>query len=124
MMVKNILLVMLMLSGLTACGTTKSIKEVGVINIGTESNIEISIDIDVTGTEDRITIKLDGKKYFIFVLNFTNSKKTLEKDVKYKGNIVKAKCRFDHDSELTTLVYTAHNCSIFVNSKLEFQKII
>lgn len=115
---------MIMLAGVlmvSGCATTQSVEELASITIGDEVSVPIRLLVNASAFEDTVLIDIKGEEKFRFVFSISTAAKTLEEEVGYNGNIVKASCKLDTSSKKNTMSYTAHNCSIFVNGKLELQ---
>ncbi len=110
-------------NALAGCTATKIVKDTVPVNASNSKNtMSIEMQADATSLEDTVFIRINGAEKFRFVFNMGNTLKTLSKDAEYNGDRLKASCKLDLSSKKTTLTYTAHNCSVYVNGDLAINR--
>lgn len=119
---KKLIAAALVSIAVTGCSTTKNIEEMATINIGDEKSLPVRLQAHATAFEDTVFIDISGEQKFKFVFSMSTAAKTLEEEIGYKGNLLKAACKLDTSSEKSTFSYAAHNCSLYVNGDLALQR--
>ncbi len=119
---KKILSTLILSIAVAGCATTKNLEEMATIDIGGQKSIPVRFQVQATAFKDTLFIDIKGEQKFKFEFSMSNLTKTLQEEIGYNGNSLKAACKLDTSSKKTTLSYTAHNCSIYVNGDQVLQR--
>ena len=106
----------------SGCATTKNVEKMANINIENDKSVPVRFLVNATAIKDTVFIFIKGEQKFKFVFSMSTAIKTLEDEIDYNGQLLKARCKLDISSEKATLSYVAHDCSIYVNGKLALQR--